>query len=375
MSFWARPQGTLARRVAFQVHLWVGVAFGLYAFVIGATGAVLMFRADLQAWVYPDVFTPSAAGGPIAGADTVLAAVEARYPHGKISGFDFPSARRGTFLSYVVEEGRFRTVFLHPVSGQVMGEVPSTGWIQRLQQLHFDLLGGSTGEAVSRAGASGLFVLALTGLVIWWPGRAQWRRGFVVGASAGWKRTIWELHRATGVWVFALLLMWAATGIHFTTPGLARRIVGAVAPLATPAPAVRVDSAASGMRQPLSTFVAQAQALWPGAPLARVLLPSTSQAALSVTVARVQHGDWDSSDEVTLWFDPSNGRLLRTDHAADAPSGETAIRWLGLLHVGNFGGWPLKIVWALGGLALCGLFVTGYVLWWNRLRRARPTAR
>ena len=359
------------RRAAFHVHRWVGVALGLYAFVIGATGAVLMFRADLQAWTYPEVFMPSGAGGPTAGADTVLAAVETRYPQADVSGLDFPNARRGTFLAYVVEADRFRTVFLHPVSGHVMGEVPSGGWIQRLQQLHFDLLGGRTGEIVSRVGAWGLLALSLTGLVLWWPGRAPWRRGFMVGRGSGWKRAVWELHRATGVWVLALLVMWAVTGIHFTTSGLARRLVGAVAPLATPAPAVRVEAAAPVTRRPLAAFVSDARARWPGAPLARVLLPSGSQSAVAVTVAREAHGDGDGSDEVTLGFDPARGRLRRTDLASSAPSGELAIRWLGLLHVGNFGGWPLKILWAIGGLARAVLFGTGYVRWWNRVRRAR----
>jgi uncharacterized iron-regulated membrane protein len=72
---------------------------------------------------------------------------------------------------------------------------------------------------------------------------------------------------------------------------------------------------------------------------------------------------------VTLWFDPSSGRLLRTDQASADPAGEAAIRWLGVLHVGNFGGWPLKIVWASGGVALVALFATGYVMWWNRVVR------
>jgi uncharacterized iron-regulated membrane protein/ketosteroid isomerase-like protein len=355
------------RRAAFHVHRWVGVALGLYAFVIGGSGAVLMFRADLQAWAYPEVFAPSGAGGPIAGADTVLAAVEARYPRGTISGLDFPNPRRGSFLAYVVEAGQFRTVYLHPSTGQVMGELPRTGWIQRLQELHFNLLGGSTGEQVSRAGAWTLLVLAFSGLVIWWPGRVQWRRAFVVGTGAGWKRTMWELHRATGICVVALLVMWAVTGIHFTTPGLARRIIGAVAPLATPAPAVRVDAPMGGGRRPLSAFVADAQARWPGAGLARLLLPSSVQSAISVTVARHAHGDWDGSDEVTMWFDPVSGRLLRTDDASKAPAGERAVRWLGLVHVGTFGGgWLAKLAWSAGGLALAMLFATGCVMWWNK---------
>src|SRR5689334_14939821 len=112
MTFWVRPHATWLRRAAFQVHVWVGLAFGLYALVIGLTGALLVFRPELQARAYPDVFTPAGAGGSIAAADTVLASVAARYPRGAISGLDFPHARRGSFLAYVVEDGRFRTVFM-----------------------------------------------------------------------------------------------------------------------------------------------------------------------------------------------------------------------------------------------------------------------
>jgi uncharacterized iron-regulated membrane protein len=366
MIFWARPHATRVRRVALQLHVWAGVAIGLYVLVIAATGAVLMFRSELQAWVYPEVFRPSGAASTMAGADTVLAALEARYPRAEISGLDFPNPRRGTFLGYVVESGRFRTVFLHPTSGQVIGELPLGGWIQQLQQLHFDLLGGSTGEAINRVGAWALFLLSLTGLVIWWPGRALWRGGFVVSRGAGWKRTVWELHRATGIWVVALVAMWALTGIHFTTPGLARRVVGAVVPLAAPSPASRAESASSAEPRPLSALIAQAKAQWPGAAMARVLLAARTGGAVGVTVARRQHGDWDSSDEATLWFDPASGRLLRADEAWRAPAGETVIRWLGLVHVGAFGGWPVKVLWATGALALVGLFATGYVMWWNR---------
>jgi uncharacterized iron-regulated membrane protein len=145
--------------------------------------------------------------------------------------------------------------------------------------------------------------------------------------------------------------------------------VGAVAPLATPAPPVRAQDSNGRQRLPLSALVAQARARWPGAQLARVLLPSTSRAALAVTLARVEHGDWDSSDEVTLWFDPSSGRLLRTDEASREPAGELLIRWLGVLHVGNFGGWPVKLLWSVGAFGLCALSLTGYLMWWNRVLR------
>lgn len=49
--------------------------------------------------------------------------------------------------------------------------------------------------------------------------------------------------------------------------------------------------------------------------------------------------------------------------------------WLTKLHFGNFGrgDWPLKILWVILGLAPALLFVTGVLMWWNRV--LRPSAR
>jgi uncharacterized iron-regulated membrane protein len=43
------------------------------------------------------------------------------------------------------------------------------------------------------------------------------------------------------------------------------------------------------------------------------------------------------------------------------------IHWtLHALHVGNFAGWPVKVLWAVLGLAPPLLFVTGFIMWWHR---------
>jgi uncharacterized iron-regulated membrane protein len=48
--------------------------------------------------------------------------------------------------------------------------------------------------------------------------------------------------------------------------------------------------------------------------------------------------------------------------------------WLAYLHFGRFGGWATKLLWALLGLAPACMSVTGIVMWWNRMVRARKRA-
>jgi uncharacterized iron-regulated membrane protein len=37
------------------------------------------------------------------------------------------------------------------------------------------------------------------------------------------------------------------------------------------------------------------------------------------------------------------------------------------VHVGNFGGWPVKMLWLVLGLAPPVLFITGFIMWWHRV--------
>jgi hypothetical protein len=92
-AFIQRPQSVLLRRALFQVHLCVGVASGLYIFIVGVTGAALVFRIDLQRASYPQLFTSSAAG-PAADPVTILEHVRDAYPNGRVSGIDAPTTSR-----------------------------------------------------------------------------------------------------------------------------------------------------------------------------------------------------------------------------------------------------------------------------------------
>jgi uncharacterized iron-regulated membrane protein len=353
------------------MHQWVGIATGLYMLLIGISGAVAVFRQDLQRAAYPEFFTPARAALPLASPTRVLENLRRRYPEGRLSGIDWPTSRRDTFLAYVTVGSEFRTVFAHPVTGRVAGELPYD-WIRRLQDLHFDLLGGATGRRINGVGATCLLVMCVTGLIVWWPGRSRWRDGLRVDTRRGWKRVNRELHGAIGFWATALLLIWAVTGVYFAFPQAFRSILGGVSALTVvraPESTLPASPTPPGPLAP-DVFIASAQRRVPEARVARIVLPSTATGAFLVVMARETHGDWDSSDELSLWFDQYTGALLRIRDHRQRTAGDAMTAWIGPLHVGSFGGLPVRIVWATGGLILPLLFVTGAVMSWNRRGRS-----
>jgi len=354
------------RKALFQIHLWIGIAAALYVVLVGFTGAALVFRPEFQALSFPEFFSIDKGGqadAPVAG---IIEKLQQRYPGYELAGIDYPTRRRASYLSYLTKGPELVAAFSNPVSAAVIGELPKSSWITKLQDLHFDLLGGSTGRMANGIGALSLMAMFLTGLVVWWPAMSV-----KVNFRTGWKRMNWDLHSATGFWLFGFLLLWAVTGVEFSFPARFRQVVNAISPLTVfraPESAPAADGTAA---VDIPELVAKARLLVPDAKPGRIVWPSSKRAAVLILMARVDHGDFDTSDEVELYFDQYSGNLLlRREGATEAASGgDLFMKWIGPLHVGSFGGSGVKVLWVILALSFPVLAVTGALMWWNRVRR------
>src|ERR1041384_5303366 len=46
-----QPQRVWLRRAMFQIHLWSGLAIGLYIVMLSITGSALVYRRELNIWL------------------------------------------------------------------------------------------------------------------------------------------------------------------------------------------------------------------------------------------------------------------------------------------------------------------------------------
>jgi uncharacterized iron-regulated membrane protein len=292
MTIWTRwlrqPQGLWIRRALFQVHLWTGIAFGLYIFIVCVTGSVVVYRGELYRAATPDPVIVAGSGPRLTTDELTQAAIRA-YPGFEVTRVFSPrNPDRAVTIALKrgpdVEERLF-----HPFTGEDLGDSVPWGFhfVSWLVDLHDNLLMGSTGRALNGAGALLLTLLTMTGLVIWWPGIAAWRRSLLLRRNVGWKRVTWDLHSAVGFWTFGICLLFGVTGVYLGYP------------------------------EPFHAV-----------------------------------GDY---------FEPL------TDDNGGTRVVDTATFWLARLHFGRFGGWSTKLVWAILGLAPAVMFVTGAVMWWNRV--------
>ncbi|MBM64314.1 MAG: hypothetical protein CL484_15300 [Acidobacteria bacterium] len=59
------------------------------------------------------------------------------------------------------------------------------------------------------------------------------------------------------------------------------------------------------------------------------------------------------------------------EESFDPRVGDNVLYWFTRLHFGRFGGWFTKVIWTLVGLVPPVMFVTGLLMWWNRVIRPK----
>ncbi|HTW64509.1 MAG TPA: PepSY-associated TM helix domain-containing protein [Bryobacteraceae bacterium] len=359
------------RRLNFQVHLWIGIILTLYMILIGVTGSILVFRPELERVCGLKPWQEFGKHKPVADIAAVIANLKAAYPHSRIVSVDTPSDEEATFVAILEGRGRVK-VACGPQDGKVLGVFPRRrNWLGVVQELHESLMIHHNGRILNGVGAAFLVLLNITGMVVWWPGIRNWRRALKVDFERGWRRINFDLHVAVGFWTILIATFWAISGVYFGWPRQVFQFVNALSPVITARPpAVSVAPDDDAPEPDIRSLVRQASKIDPGTELGGVAFPYSRRAPLAILMRRRDTPGYEYVD--TVYFNPYNGAYISTwRYGVNQTLGDWII-WLQVpLHFGTYWGLGVKIVWAIVGLAIPLLAVTGLLMYWNRVLRKR----
>lgn len=360
------PQQLWIRRFNFQVHLWIGVVLALYVVLIGVTGSILVFGAELERLNNPSPWPALTSQESIADIASVIGNLALKYPHTHIVSVMAPTPLEPVFIAILETPSRI-TVACHPVSGEVLGEVNrKASRLEWVYDLHENLLVRRTGREVNGTAAALLLLMALTGLLNWWPGLQNWRRSLMVDFSRKWKRINFDLHSAVGFWSFIFVVLWAASGIYFAWPDKVLALINQLSPIVNSRPpAIAVDGHSESATLDFHSILTKAHAVDPGTRWKGVVFPASRRSPLEMLMSRSPGIGRDYED--TVYFNPYNGEYISTWQYGVNKSVGDWIVWLQIpLHFGTHWGLGIKCLWSAFGLALPALAVTGLVMYWNR---------
>lgn len=224
-----RPQKLPLRRILYQLHMWSGIGLGLYILFISVTGSVLVYRNELMVAATPELYISTSTQPPLGDEELRVKALAA-YPGHTLSRLHRTADPDRAVVIWLRQGDTQRERLFDPRTGADVGPAVATGVraVTKLIELHESFLAGSTGRMVNGFGALAVMVILLTGLIIWWPGVARWRRSLRLRRGVGWKRLVWDTHSMIGIWCVGFMGVLALSGAYLCFPdtfhGLADRL-------------------------------------------------------------------------------------------------------------------------------------------------------
>jgi uncharacterized iron-regulated membrane protein len=268
-----------------------------------------------------------------------------------------PRSREGARQGEAGRAGGLQ-LFIDPVSGEVLGtrKAALPGLLIFAHQLHGNfLMSRETGRPLVGWLGLAMCLLGVSGLVLWWPKRGQWKYAFQVRRTATGLRFHRELHAVTGIWIFLVFMAVSYSGVVIAWPqtmGMpGQRVIQAVEP--------RQDKVL-GATEAVIAATKEVPDLKPRT----ITIPARPNQP--ITVNYLSNGAINAS----VLIDPYSGAVL-----ARRDNSERFLAWMRPVHDGSVGGF-LGPVWGflvfLSGLVPTLFVVTGLIMWWKKRQRRVP---
>jgi uncharacterized iron-regulated membrane protein len=404
------------RAVWTVVHRWLGLVLAGFLIMAGLTGAVLSWDHEIDEWLNADMLETPARGPlktPLELADAVLASApgaEISYMtlglvEGEAAMFmvrPLPAAAGGQAVAL-----DYDSVFVDPVSGQITGQRNSRSFAlsQRnlmpwLRHLHESLLAPRfwgtdrwgywfMGSIALLWVADSFVALLLTfplrlkkrapglsaALGSWW---RRWMPSWRLRRGAGAYKLNFDLHRAGGLWIWAIIVVVAFTSfslnlyrevfypvmsrISTTTPGPYETLKPA--PQAVPQLSFAQAIAIAEAEARRLDFAQPAGGIWWGGdfPFYNISFfdPHDETGAMGMGLSNI-------------YVSSENGEVLGTYRPWHGTAADVFVQLQLPLHSGRILGTTGRVLMSVVGVMVAMLSVTGIVIWWRK-RRARRAA-
>ncbi|WP_336717785.1 PepSY-associated TM helix domain-containing protein [Chryseobacterium mucoviscidosis] len=381
-----------------KLHLWLGLGIGFLIFIISITGALYVFKDEIENATRKDVIYHNEQNIdqkqilPIRTLEkAVVAQVKEKYP---VHWVNIPIDKKMSYLFYWYEHDPkgwnyfdefpiYKVAYVNPYNGKVLGTYDEkNGFFQIVKMIHWSfLLKQSWGTYVVGIPVLIFVFMLISGIILWWPKNKAARKqrfSFKWKNVQNWKRKNYDLHNVLGFYASVFALIFSITGLFYAFLFIQSSIYfifsgGKTAypdfsSIKTKAP---IELRTEGTLDKISNTV---KAKYPDSynfsiDLGHEHMDDHEHPNFEVYVKHLSYSYHKSS---SLIFDENSGELLNTHDMKDKNFGEKTMGANYDIHVGSILGLPTKIIAFIVSLICASLPVTGFMIWWGRRKKKTP---
>ena len=368
------------RNALQQVHLWIGLTLSIPFILIGLSGSAIVVMHSI-----PDFRMPfSTSSGEHHPLTRIIAAANEAAPEGKAAALvRMPQGLWEPASVQLTEPTGNQnqlgdTIFVDPVSLEILGtsERYRNGEFMRfLTSMHLALMFPSYygAQTVGWMGVA-MCLFGISGLILWWPRKGQWRQAFVVKRGTKGFRLNRDLHGVIGFWSLPVFMILSFSGVYLVFPTTVGDGIEAALPHESTLVHSELDPATIATIPNPNALTADdaaklALAAVPGARLHSVQLPPGTDGTYMVTL--MPHYSSEGAPQISAFVGPGAEVSAVVDPRQD-PMGSRVLDWMKALHFGLGLGVVWKVLVFLSGFLPLLFAITGLRMW--QIRRAQKRA-
>ncbi len=334
------------------IHAYVGLAVGVILALYAITGGALLFKDEIWRMQYPELKAELHAAAPSEHAAAFRQALK-NFPDG-VNAIKVP--RDGVSAYHVYTDDGEALLNAHDYS-----MIYQWRWNQTLtgvlSEVHFHLVAADAGKKVGGVVALASALLALAGVVLWWPTRRSFRLRRVPAQSLR-RGELLRMHRDFGILSAVSVVLFSATAAGVIFYPQASAILNGL--FSERAPDALTVTAAANIPEPGAPTEDQVTVAMAALPQARLIAyypPSDSRA---LHYFRFRHLDEPHPNgRSAVYLRPGENFVAQVIDASQAPAGERAAQFLYPLHAAMIGGkaytaFAIASAVAIGVIALSG---------------------
>lgn len=374
----------------------------VFLIIVGLTGSLLAFNTNLEKLVSPQLFAvPPASGARPLDLATLAERAEIAEPHARVHYFSVsdeqvvmhvgPRINPASGKPYEID---FNLMFLDPWTGKQLGHrmngdlsQGSINLMPFIYNLHMNLALGEWGALVLGIVALAWTIDCFYAIYLTFPAvLSSFFRRWVIAWKIKWPsstfRLNFDLHRASGLWLWPLLFIFAWSSVMFNYSEVYDWTTGklfdyqnpeqefATLMLKAPKENPRLGwREAQDRAESLMAQEAKKDGFVIKKPVGFAYIAESGAYSYDVSSNRdISEGGWGG---VGIWVDGDTGELKQVFSPSGEHTGNTVTNWLRALHFANLHGWlAYRILVCVLGLVISMLSITGVYIWLKK-RKAR----
>lgn len=380
-----------------KLHLWFGLSIGLIIFIVSVTGALYVFKDEIENFTRKDVIyhnEQNIAQKQILQIRVLEKAVDNQVKEKfKIHWVNVPIDKKMSYQFYWYEHNTnawnyfdefpiYKVAYVNPYNGKVLRVYDEkNGFFQIVKMIHWSfLLKQDWGKYVVGIPVIIFIIMLISGIILWWPKNKAARKqrfSFRWENIKSWKRKNYDLHNILGFYASIFALIFSITGLFYAFFVIQTMMYvvfsggNTVYPdfshITTKAPLeARNDTTLDKVINTVRTNYPNSYGF--SVDLGHPHMDDHEHPNFSVFVKHLSYSYHKNS---SLIFDENSGELLHTHNHEDKDLGEKAIAANYDVHVGSILGLPTKIIAFIVSIICASLPVTGFLVWYGRRKKIK----